>query len=108
MRMRWPSWIPGGAAASSGRSSVFLLVPLQSGHGVATTSPAPAHCGQVRVRMNCPKIDDETDCSRPLPPHAEHVSGLVPGAAPVALQVEHGTATGNGTSLLTPLAASSS
>src|SRR3954447_17966357 len=58
--------------------------------------------------MNCPKTDDETDCSRPLPPQAGQLSRLVPGAAPVASQVEHGTATGKGTERCTPRAACSS
>src|ERR1044072_7050053 len=58
--------------------------------------------------MNWPNTDDETDCSRPLPPQSEQLSGLVPGAAPVAPQVGQGTATGRCTLRLTPLAASSS
>ena len=75
---------------------------------ISITLPEPLQRGQVWVRMNSPKTLRETCCSRPAPPHAEHCTGLVPGSAPLPSQASHGTATWNGTSFVTPRAASTS
>jgi hypothetical protein len=53
-------------------------VPLQSGQAWRRPRPRPAFRTGSRAD-ELPKIEDETDCCRPLPPQTGHVSGLVPG-----------------------------
>ena len=77
-------------------------------HGVVTIRPTPPHCGHVPVRTNSPKTLRETCWTRPMPLHVVHVTGLVPGSAPLPLQRSQGTLTWKGTSRFTPLAASTS
>ncbi len=53
----------------------------------------PLHRGQGRAVTIWPRIDWRTWRTSPAPPQTEHVVAEVPGLAPVASQVEHGTGT---------------
>jgi hypothetical protein len=58
--------------------------------------------------MNSPKTVRDTCWTRPAPPQDGHVAASVPGSAPLPPHVPHPTVTGNGTSRLVPVAASTS
>ncbi len=88
---------------SSVRSSSVRPSPSQVVHGVSMTRPIPSQRGQVPVRTNWPKTLCETCCTRPTPPQTPHVTGVVPGAAPLPLQVSHVRATRVVTAAETPV-----
>ena len=57
--------------------------PAQVGHGSSITWPAPPHCGQGWLIEKKPWLS----VSMPRPPQRGQTTGIVPGLAPVPLQV---------------------
>src|SRR5881397_217159 len=82
--------------------------PPQRWHGLGMTVPSPAHVGQGETARNCPKSDCAWWRTSPLPPHVAHLTGSVPGLAPVPLHSGHGSRLLIRTVLVVPLATSAS
>src|SRR5207248_8556574 len=89
-RSREPSSTPAGTFTEIARSSRTRPAPLHVAHGSLITFPAPPHCGHVRATAKNPC--EYRTC--PRPPHPVHVAGVVPGFAPLPLQVAHGITRG--------------
>src|ERR1700693_5576136 len=77
-------------------------------HGGAMTFPAPAHAEQGATLITWPKNDRWARRTSPLPPHVEHVSGDVPGSAPLPSQRSHGSSSFTVTVFSSPVATSAS
>ncbi len=78
---------------STERSCSVRPMPSQVAHGDSTTRPRPSQRGHAPVRTNCPKTLCETCWTRPAPLQTSHVTGTVPGAAPLPPQVSQVWAT---------------
>src|SRR5699024_8073011 len=107
MRTLCPLSIPAGIV-----TLIFFLldvypVPAQSGHFSLMIFPEPPQFGHVCTFWTVPKKDCEVYTTCPLPPHFGHVSGDVPGLAPVPLQELHGSFSTRSSSFSHPKTASS-
>src|ERR1700730_1546460 len=52
--------------------------PLQSRHGLSSTSPLPLHARHVSIRTNCANPEELILCTWPLPPHSVQTRGVLP------------------------------
>jgi hypothetical protein len=94
MRMRWPSWMPGGM--STGASLLDDAARAVARLARVLDDPAgAAQRPQGWARTNWPKTVFET-CWTGRRPAGRAGTGLVPGSAPVPSHVAHGTATRTG------------
>src|SRR5688572_18476710 len=84
--MRAPSSTPVGILTRSVLVAVVAPLPRHVSQGCSMIWPRPPHRGQVRAIWNGPWFTTVV----PLPPHSEHVVGVVPGFAPEPLHVGHG------------------
>jgi hypothetical protein len=81
--MRWPSRTPGGIRTVIVRVCVVMPPPPQVGHGSSTTWPVPRQLRHGSEKANAPWLRLVT----PAPWHTGQVCGVVPGRAPLPLQV---------------------
>jgi len=99
-RTTWPSLIPRGTLTLSFRCTGVRPAPLHSPHLSFTTVRRPWHAGQVVTMRNMPP---KPCCATwPWPPQVAHSAGLVPGLAPLPLQMPHTSARLNGISRSQP------
>ena len=90
-RMRWPSSMPAGILISSVFCFLILPWPLQVVQGSGMILPVPWQCGQFCCTLKKPwRI-----CTTPWPWQVEQVLALVPGLAPLPLQVSQSVPGGN-------------
>ena len=89
IRTLCPLSIPAGIVTWIFLFLAIYPVPRQSGHLSLTTLPVPLQSGQVWTFCTVPKKDCCVNTTFPLPPHLVHVSGFVPGLAPVPWQTAH-------------------
>src|SRR5439155_1507046 len=82
--------------------------PPQRAQGLWRTVPSPAQVGQGDTVRNCPNSDWAWWRTSPLPPHVRHLTGSVPGFAPVPLHSGHGSRLLIRTVFVVPLATSAS
>src|SRR6185436_17109725 len=104
MRRRCPESIPAGNVTFTFFDFGTTPSALHVLHGVLMTAPRPPQRAHGAVNMTKPRALDTC----PVPRHAEHASGLVPGAAPAPPHVSQRAGTCTEISLLQPNAASSS
>ena len=88
--MRAPSSTPAGMRTESVRSRRTWPMPWQSPQGSSTRRPDPPQRGQARSMEKKPWVAR----TRPWPPQALQVVGLVPGLAPEPSQVSQVSAAG--------------
>ena len=103
-RMRMPSLMPAGIFTSSVFWRLILPAPLQAVQGSGISLPVPWQCGQVCWIEKKPW----RMCTEPEPLQVPQVLTLVPGLAPVPLQVSQLSQAGMRICASLPLAASSS
>ena len=103
-RRREPSSTPGGMRTEMFFVSRTRPAPLHDAQGSLITFPAPPHCGQVRCTVRKPPCVKRI-C--PRPPQPLHVTGCVPGLAPLPLQVAQATTRGTSMEMSLPPTASS-
>src|SRR5438105_6189523 len=108
MRSRCPSSIPGGSSTSYLRIPALRPAPSHSSQGVSAIRPSPPQASQVAARTSWPKAVRETKRTWPLPWHFSQVLIGVPGSAPLPLQCSQRITASKLSSLLAPLATSSS
>ncbi len=82
-------------------------VPLHSLHGESTMFPVPLHLPQVSTRMNLAKPAFCIFWTWPVPPHWAHLLGVVPGDAPLPLQMPQSSVLGISISFVTSFTTSS-
>src|SRR5918998_1363288 len=97
-----PSFAPAGILTVPCLILRSLPLPPHVGHGLSTIVPSPPHLGHGSENAKNPWSRLRT----PRPPHSGHVSGAVPGAAPVPRQSPHASSTGTLTRVVTPFRAS--
>ena len=98
---------PAGIVTRSVRLRSVRPSPLHVSQGVSTILPSPRQRGQALTLTIWPSIVWRTLRTSPRPSHWGHVTGSVPGLAPLPLQVSHGWRTRNSISFSVPLTASS-
>ena len=77
--MRCPSSTPTGIFTFTSRGRTSTPVPRQCEHGVVMIAPRPPHVGHTWENENGPW----STAIWPDPPQSGHVSGTVPGSAPL-------------------------
>src|SRR5215213_10229939 len=85
-----PSFAPAGILTLTCLFLRTLPLPPQTAHGFSMILPSPPH---LEHGVESAKNPWSLLCT-PLPPHSGHVSGAVPGAAPVPLHSPHASSTG--------------
>src|SRR5215213_1303803 len=98
-----PSCVPAGILTLTCLFLRTLPLPPHTVHGFSMILPSPPH---LEHGVESAKKPWSRLCT-PLPPHSGHVSGAVPGAAPVPLHSPHASSTGTPTRVATPRRASS-
>ena len=96
--------MPAGIFTSSVFCFLMRPAPLQVVQGSGMILPLPWQCGQVCWMLKKPW----RRCTVPLPLHVVQVLALVPGLAPLPLQVSQPSQLGTRICVSRPLAASSS
>src|SRR5262249_51179614 len=99
--IRCPPWTPAGVFTLTSRGRSSTPRPLQCLHLSLTIAPRPPHCGQTCEKENGPW----STSTSPVPPHVGHVSGDVPGLAPVPWQTWHTASPVRWTVVVTPCTA---
>src|SRR5215218_11059109 len=97
-----PSFAPAGILTLTCLFVRTLPLPPHTVHGFSMILPSPPH---LEHGVESAKKPWSRLCT-PLPPHSGHVSGAVPGAAPVPLHSPHASSTGTPTRVVTPFKAS--
>src|SRR5690606_17485642 len=96
-----PESTPGGTVMSTFFFVRTSPAPPQVGHGSDGMLPRPRHMGHGRLTAKPPCPNEIT----PRPLHSGQVREMLPGAAPLPLQVAHSSVTSSSTGTLPPRAA---
>src|SRR5215211_7368443 len=97
-----PSFAPAGILTLTCLLLRTLPLPPHTLQGFSMILPSPPH---LEHGVESAKNPWSRLCT-PLPPHSGHVTGVVPGAAPVPLHSPHASSTGTPTRVVTPFNAS--
>ena len=93
---------PGGTSTSISRSDRTRPSPEQTSQGRSMTRPSPRQPRHGWTLTNWPKTERWTWRSSPEPWHTPHVTGDVPGSAPLPLQRGQSSKSATRTVLVTP------